>query len=110
MDRVRACVIGAGLKANEVHYPSLASFDDVELAAACDLDAARLQATATRWEIPQTFDDYRAMVDAVQPDAVYAIGQPHQMYDVWLWCLDQGVNLYVEKPLGLTLHQAQMLT
>ncbi len=32
------------------------------------------------------------------------------MYDIWVWCLQQGLNLYVEKPLGLNWHQARMLT
>ena len=30
--KVRICIIGAGNMANNVHYPSLASFDDVEIA------------------------------------------------------------------------------
>jgi virulence factor len=109
MDRLRVAVIGAGQMANRVHYPSLAAFDDVEVAAVCDIDNLRLDATAQRWSVPLRFTDYRAMVDQVQPDAVYAIGQPHLMYDVWTWCLEQGCNLYIEKPPGLTLHQAEML-
>ena len=33
-DRVRIAVIGAGGMANQVHYPSLASFPDVDVVAA----------------------------------------------------------------------------
>ncbi len=50
------------------------------------------------------------MVTDLQPDAVVAIGQPHLMYDIWLWCLERGLNLYIEKPLALSLHQARSLT
>ena len=107
---VRVAVIGAGAMANRVHYPSLASFPDVELAAICDLDPARLHATADRYGVGPRFTDYRQMVEATAPDAVYAIGQPHIMYDVWQWCLRQGLNLYIEKPLGITRHQARILT
>jgi virulence factor len=109
MKRLRAAVIGAGAMANRVHYPSLASLEDVDIAGACDLDEARLAATARQWSVGETFTDYRRMIDSVQPDAVYAIGQPHIMYDIWVWCLEQGCNLYIEKPMGLTLHQARML-
>ncbi len=49
------------------------------------------------------------MIAETAPDAVYAIGQPHYMYDIWAWCLAQGLNLYVEKPMGLTIHQARSL-
>ncbi len=109
MKDLRVAVIGAGAMASKVHYPSLADIGDLEIAGACDLDEARLAATAERWSVRETFRDYRTMIDRVQPDAVYAIGQPHMMYDVWVWCLEQGCNLYIEKPMGLTLHQARVL-
>lgn len=106
---VRVAVVGAGHMANAVHYPSLASFDDVEIAGVCDLDEGRLQTTADRWGVERRFSDYREMVDQLQPDGVYVIGQPHIMYDIWTWCLAQGCNLYIEKPMGLSMHQATSL-
>jgi virulence factor len=109
LDHVRVAMIGAGNMANNVHYPSLASFADVEIAAICDIDAERLHATATKYGVERRYADYRKMVAEVAPDAVYAIGPPHVMYDIWVWCLQQGLNLYIEKPMGITLHQAQTL-
>ena len=106
---VRIAMIGAGSMANRVHYPSLASFDDVEIAAVCDIDSARLQATAERYGIAGRYSDYHKMVEEVAPDAVYVIGPPHMMFDIWTWCLEQGLSLYVEKPLGITIHQARAL-
>jgi len=107
--KVRVAMVGAGAMANTVHYPSLASFDDVEIAAICDLDPARLQTTADKYGVERRYQDYRRMIEDLAPDAVYAVGQPHIMFDVWMWCLREGLNLYIEKPMGLTLHQAQML-
>ena len=106
---VRVAMIGAGRMANSVHYPSLASFADVEIAAICDIDAGRLQATADKYGVERRYLDYRRMVAEVAPDAVYVIGQPHIMFDIWTWCLGQGLNLYIEKPLGLSIHQARAL-
>jgi predicted dehydrogenase len=102
-------MVGAGGMANRVHYPSLASFDDVEIAAICDLDPARLQATADRYEVEKRYTDYRKMVEEAAPDAVYVIGPPHHMFDLWVWCLEQGQNLCIEKPMGLSIHQARVL-
>ncbi len=107
--KVRVAMIGAGSMANRVHYPSLASFDDVEIAAICDVDAERLRTTADRYGVEGRYSDYRQMVEEVAPDAVYVIGPPHIMFDIWTWCLGQGLNLYVEKPLGITIHQARAL-
>lgn len=108
-EHLRVAIIGAGGMATKVHYPSLASFDDVTIAAACDLDQARLQSAAETFKIERTYSDYRRMIEEVQPDAVYAIGQPHYLFDVWTWCLANGQNLYIEKPMGLTMHQANIL-
>src|SRR5215212_4423764 len=107
--KTRVAMIGAGGMANAVHYPSLASFEDVEIAAICDLDEQRLRGTAEKYQIEKRYSDYRRMVEEVAPDAVYAIGQPHLMYDIWTWCLEQNRNLYIEKPMGLTIHQARSL-
>lgn len=107
--RVRVAMIGAGGMARRVHYPSLASFPDVEIAAISDLDPARLNDAADTYGVAGRFADYRQMIEQTAPDAVYSIGPPHYMYDTWVWCLEQGLNLFVEKPLGLTLHQAENL-
>jgi len=109
LDKVRVAMIGAGGMANRVHYPSLASFADVEIAAICDLDPRRLEATANQYEIEQRYLDYRKMVEEIAPDAIYVIGPPHIMVDIWTWCLSEGLNLYIEKPMGISLHQARNL-
>lgn len=107
---VRVAMIGAGSMANNVHYPSLASFPDVEIAGICDLDEGRLAKTADAYRIERRYTDYRRMVEEVKPDGVYAIGHPNIMIDIWIWCLQQGLNLYIEKPMGLSRHQALILT
>ena len=113
---VQVCVIGAGDMANAVHYPSLVSFNDVEITGICDQNTERLRTTAEKFHIPQknryeaqSYNDYQEMIEKINPDGVYAIGPPHIMYDIWTWCLQQGLNLYIEKPMGLTLHQARAL-
>jgi predicted dehydrogenase len=107
--RTRVAMIGAGGMARKVHYPSLATFPDVEIAAICELDPVRLNDAADAYGVEGRFADYRQMIEQTAPDAVYSIGPPQYMYDTWVWCLQQGINLFVEKPLGLTLHQAENL-
>ena len=112
----RIAFIGAGVMANSVHFPSVASFKDVEIVGICDINPAVLKDTAGKYGIPDEalfgergIEDYRRMVEKVSPDAVYAIGQPHMMIDIWLWCLEEGINLYIEKPMGLSIHQARSM-
>lgn len=111
--KFRVVVIGAGSRANLVIYPSLADLEDVEIAAICDIDEARLNETADRYHVEKRYGksvvDYQRMIEEVKPDAVFAIGQPHIFYDIWTWCLNHGCNLYIEKPMGLNVHQARAL-
>lgn len=112
--KIRVVMVGAGGMANSVHYPSLAGFDDVEIAGICELNPDRLESTANRYKIESRFlatrdDEYQQMVRELDPDAVYVIGQPNIMYPIWKWCLENGRNLYIEKPMGLSAHQARAL-
>ena len=108
--KTRIAFIGAGKMANAVHYPSLASFEDVEITGICDLDEGRLKETADKYNIPRRYTNYRKMADAEKPDGMYVIGPAHNMYDIVIWCLENKIPVFVEKPLGLNYHQASMLT
>jgi virulence factor len=107
--RVRIAFIGCGSLANRVHYPSLASFQDVELVACCDIVAERRDETARRFGIARSFADYRRMIEATAPDAVYVILRPHHLFDPLLWVLQQGLPAFLEKPPGVTLGQTRSL-
>ncbi len=114
IDRVRVLMIGAGGMANAVHYPSLNSFDDVDIVGICELHPDRLKNTADKYNVSGRYlcdqiNDFQSVVQELQPDAVYAIGNPDVMYPVWQWLLENGNNLYIEKPMGLSVHQARNL-
>ncbi|MBN1673352.1 MAG: Gfo/Idh/MocA family oxidoreductase [Kiritimatiellae bacterium] len=107
--KIRVALIGAGSMANNVHYPSLAEFDDVELVGLCDLVPEKLENTAQRFGIRRTFNDFRAMLEATKPDAVYALMPPHHLFDVAMAVLQAGHDLFVEKPPALTSFQTECL-
>jgi virulence factor len=114
--KVRIAIVGAGQMANNVHYPSLTSFDDVEIVGVLETRADRLTATCDKYGIPESArclvrldTDYQGVLNTLKPDGVYVIGPPEIMYPIWHWCLTQGFNLYIEKPMGLSTHQAESL-
>jgi len=107
--QVRVCVIGAGVMANNVHYPSLAAMDDVEIVGLCDLQEDRLEETASRYNIEGRFTDYHQMLEQLHPDAVYIIMPPHHLYDVTIDSLEMGLNVFIEKPPGITTHQVRWM-
>lgn len=110
----KVVMIGAGSRANQVIYPAFDSLPDVEMAAICDIDLERRDKTADQYGIAKRYGeggvfDYQKMIREIQPDAVVCVGQPHIMYDIWAWVLDQGLDLMIEKPFALTIHQAKSL-
>ena len=107
MDKVKVGMIGAGSHANFAHYPSLADFKDVEIAAICDIDEGRLNRTADRYGVEGRYKDYREMVLRERLDAVYVIMPPHHLYDIVIYCLGRGLNVFIEKPPGVSLEQAR---
>jgi len=109
MDRIRVAVIGAGSLANKAHYPALAQMHDVDLTGICDLNAEKMRTTADRFSVPHRYLDYRQMLDDLQPDAVYAIMPPHQLFDIGMDILDRGHHLFIEKPPAVTTLQTQSM-
>ena len=110
-------MIGAGSRANAVIYPSFRDLQNsgkIEIAGICDIDTDRLEKTADKYSIRNRYGyggvyDYQKMIAELKPDAVAVIGQPHLMYDIWMWCLFEGLHLFIDKQLGLNIHQARNL-
>ncbi len=107
MKKVNIALIGAGGMANGVHYPSLSECEDVNLVGLCDLVPSKLQATAERFEIEQTFTDYKQMLEKTSPDAVYVLMPPQHLFPLVIHCLSQQHHVFIEKPPGVTLHQTK---
>jgi virulence factor len=109
MDKVKVALIGAGGMANGVHYPSVTGFKDVEIVGLCDLDKNKLQETAKKFNIANTFADYKEMLDKTKPDAVYALMPPFVIFDVVMDVLDRGHHLFIEKPPAVTTFQTECM-
>jgi virulence factor len=107
METLKVGMIGAGSMANAVHYPSLAAFRDVGIEAICDLDRKKLTETAGKYGVERRYVDYREMVDQNHLDAVYIIMPPHHLFDLVVYCLKKGLNVFIEKPPGVNLEQAR---
>jgi virulence factor len=113
MDRLDVCIIGAGRRAREAIFPALSGLKGVRLAGVCDLNPEAAESAAKEFGIEHVYSGdgkaYIRMVEERKPSAVACIGQPHLLYDIYGDLLERGVNLLIEKPLGLTHHEAKAL-
>jgi len=102
-------VVGAGGIANNVHLPSLAEIEGVELTAICDLVESRARSTAERFGVGHLYTSYADMLSKHQLHAVFVLVEPDQAFRIALNCLKAGVDVFTEKPPGVTAYQAQSL-
>jgi predicted dehydrogenase len=95
----RIGVIGAGWWAAANHIPVLKNIPDCEVVAVNRLGAEELAAVQRQFDIPEAFEDYRAMLAAVPMDGV-VVSSPHVLhFEHASAALDKGCHVLVEKPL-----------
>ncbi len=105
--KLRVAGIGAGRRA-QAHYRALAQVENAEVAAICDVDEERAQAAAAPFSA-ETYADYRDMLDAEQPDAVYIITPPNLHAEQVEYAATQKAAIFVEKPVALTVLDARRI-
>jgi predicted dehydrogenase len=103
--RVRIGIIGAGWIAAE-HVANLARLDDAEVVAVCDVDEARARKLAGD---AATYTDWRKLVASEKPDALVVCVPPLAHREVAVPALEQGIHVYLEKPVARGLADARAI-
>ena len=80
-----------------------------ELVAVASRSAESAAAYAAKWEIPQSFESYDAMLESGQVDAVY-IGLPNHMHAEWsIRAMQAGVHVLCEKPFAISVAEVDAM-
>jgi len=110
VSKLRIGLIGCGMWADKVHVPYLLSRADVRIVAVSSCRTrAECEQKAFTHGIPQSFDDYEAMIQKAQMDAVL-ITTPHSMHYAQAgFCLERSLHVLVDKPLACCLSHAKEL-
>ena len=108
-DPIRIGLIGAGAVVQVAHLPVLKRLKNVELAAICDTDLPKARALATRFGIPDVFDDIEDLLEHQRVDALL-IATPNHLHESHIMAaLAAGAHVLVEKPLALGAVAAQKI-
>lgn len=112
-EKLRIAVVGAGGVASGAHLPSLQRIagqrPGVSLCALCDLVEERARAMADRFGFRRAYVDYRAMLDAEAPDAVWLLTPPSAMREIGGHLLSHGIPVFMEKPPGSNSRETREL-
>ena len=109
MERIRVGTIGSGGIVQAVHIPQLLSHGKVDFAWCADIDEATAAGAARKAGAPRWGTDYRQLLRDHPVDAV-TIGTPHvSHHDAVMAALDAGVHVCCEKPLAMSLAEAEAM-
>jgi predicted dehydrogenase len=100
---VRVGIIGAGWIAAE-HAANLARLDGVKVVAVCDVDEGRAQKLAGD---AATYTDWKKLIASEKPDALVVCVPPLAHREVAVPALEQGIHVYLEKPIARGLADAR---
>ena len=107
MDKVRIGLIGAG---SISHFHALgyqANHDLAQIEAVCDLNKARAEAFAEKYNIARVYTDYASMLADAPLDAVSVAVWNHAHADATIASLKAGKHVLCEKPLAMNATQAE---
>jgi predicted dehydrogenase len=109
MEKIRVALIGTSWWAEGAHLPGLRACPEVDLVALCGRNPERLAQMAARFGVPRGFTDYHQMLAEAKPEVV-VISVPNYLHaPLTLAALDAGAHVICEKPLALTVAEAEAM-
>ncbi|MEM7383741.1 MAG: Gfo/Idh/MocA family oxidoreductase [Verrucomicrobiota bacterium] len=108
MKKLRVACVGAGYF-SQFHYEAWKREDRVDLVAACDPDAGKLQAVVEQFGIEKGYADFEELLAAEELDAVDIITPPATHLNLCRQAAGRGLNVICQKPLAPTLEEAKTL-
>ncbi|WP_010647736.1 Gfo/Idh/MocA family protein [Oceanobacillus massiliensis] len=108
MSKLRMGFIGVGGIAQSRHIPAYLSMPEkVEIVAVQDLNQARAEEAAAKFNIPQVYGDYHDLFKVV--DAV-TICTPNKFHaEISIAALEAGVHVFCEKPMAITVAECERM-
>lgn len=103
-DRVRLGVIGSGDRGRHVMTQFLET-GAVDVAALCDVYANQIDLAKQKAPNARSFRDHRQLLEMKEVDAVLIATPDHWHADTAIDALNAGKDVYVEKPLSLSIEE-----
>lgn len=109
-ERVNTGVIGVGNRGSYL-LQAILEQSDAKVVALCDVKSDRLDkaASAAARDNPQTYSDWRRILDRKDVQAVFIATPPYLHSEMAIAALEAGKHVYCEKPIGITPEQVRKL-
>ncbi len=104
---LRVGIVGSGWVAQNRHLPSYRKNHRVRVEAIIDRRIQKAEQIAHRWNVPRTYTTLEE-VD-VPLDLVSICTPPFTHCDVALKCMERGWHVLVEKPMAMSVDEAELM-
>ncbi len=106
---MKYALIGCGRIAT--NHMKAAVNNELEIAAVCDILPEKTEELLAKHELEKDetikrYTDYKQMIAEVQPELVSIATESGNHAEIALFCIDNGVNLIIEKPMAMSIADA----
>jgi predicted dehydrogenase len=108
-DPVRIGIVGCGEVTGQKHLRVLRDLPEARIVALADLDAKRLHCVAERYAVKHRYQDVEALLGHPELEAVGVCVPAHAHAEVAVAAMAAGKHVYFEKPLALSLEDADRI-
>ena len=104
MKTFKAGVVGTGF-IGVAHVEALRRLGNVEVLAITDSQSPEIKAKTMN--IPNSFTNYKKMIDTLDLDAVHICTPNNTHHEIAMYAMKKGINVICEKPMTKTLDEAK---
>lgn len=109
MSDIRIAVVGAGFMLQSVHIPCFQLASGAQIAGIASSRPKLRQAVADRFNIPRQYESWEEVATDPNIDAAVVVLPPELNPDICCALLQAGKHVFAEKPMALSLAQAQRM-
>jgi myo-inositol 2-dehydrogenase / D-chiro-inositol 1-dehydrogenase len=109
MPVLKVGIIGCGFATQTRHLPALRRVPHAEVVAVADLDTNTLDSVADEWRVRHRYRSAEALIEDPEVEAVAVCVPAVAHVEVAIAALDAQKHVLVEKPLALSIADAQRL-
>lgn len=108
--RLKYALIGCGRIS--VNHIAAAQENNLEIVAICDTDKSKMDEKVSKFNLPGTvnkYTDYKELLEKEKPELTAICTESGKHGKIALDCIEAGTNLIIEKPIALSLEEADRI-
>ncbi|MDO4556769.1 MAG: Gfo/Idh/MocA family oxidoreductase [Lachnospiraceae bacterium] len=109
---MKYALIGCGRIAT--NHMKAAVNNELEIVAVCDIIQEKMDDILHRHELQndnliKKYEDYKIMIADMKPELISIATESGNHAEIALYCIDQGINLIIEKPMAMSMKDADRI-